>query len=362
MRQIDLALGHVRVGAGPSGGPQTPAREYGPAAGYPGLREAVARWENVAMEEVAITTGASLALVATLATLPRPCSVACPRPYYPAYPAIASAMGMQVAFYDLEPERGWQPAPGALSQCIRPDTRALLWNFPANPTGSLPSTALIDEVHDIVGRHDLLILSDEVYADFVYGDATPSARAEFGSERVVRVRSFSKAFEMPGERLGYVVADPTRSAMISRAHWALAMCPPATAQAQALLALGSGAPSRLALLKATLGANRERVSRILADCSEIRFQVPEAGIFCWIEVVDSPLGSQELAKACAATAGVAVMPGAAFGVQCPVYVRASFAVPEREALLGFAALVRFLQSIVHAPRSQTTSTRLRRHA
>ena len=163
--------------------------------------------------------------MATLTTLPRPCSVLCPRPYYPAYPAIASAMGFELAFYDLEPERGWLPAPGALSRCIRPDTRALLWNFPGNPTGSLPSAALIDEVREIVSRQELLVVSDEVYAEFIYGSALPSSRGVFGTERVVRVRSFSKTFEMPGERLGYVVADPDRSAMISRAHWALADVP-----------------------------------------------------------------------------------------------------------------------------------------
>ena len=89
----------------------------------------------------------------------------------------------------------------------------------------MPSAALIDEVREIVSRQELLIVSDEVYAEFIYGTALPSSRVAFGTERVVRVRSFSKAFEMPGERLGYVVADPARSAMISRAHWALANVP-----------------------------------------------------------------------------------------------------------------------------------------
>jgi aminotransferase len=360
MQPIDLGLGHVRIAAGENARPDTAAREYGPAAGYPALREAVAGWENVAPEDVAITTGASLALVATLATLPRPCSVLCPRPYYPAYPAIASAMGLELAFYDLEPERGWLPAPGALTRCTRSDTRALLWNFPGNPTGSLPSAALIDEVREIVSRQDLLVVSDEVYAEFIYGPALPSARGAFGTERVVRVRSFSKAFEMPGERLGYVVADPSRSAMISRAHWALAMCPPASSQAHGLRALGADAASRLAVLKARLTANRDSVSRILAECSGVRFHVPEAGIFYWIEVVDSPIGSQHLAQACAA-AGVTVMPGTAFGVHGPTYIRASFAVPEQEALEGFEALVRFVRSMSHAQRSPTTGGAVRRH-
>ena len=101
-------------------------------------------------------------------------------------------------------------------------------------------------------------------------------------------------------------------------------------------------------------------SRILAACSGVRFHVPQAGIFYWIEVVDSPIGSQHLAQACAA-AGVTVMPGTAFGVHGPTYIRASFAVPEQEASEGFEALVRFVRSMSHAQQSPTTGGAVRRH-
>ena len=346
MRVADLGLGHIRLDTNSGQGFQSLGVEYGPAGGYPAVREAIARWERVSSEEIAVTTGASMALVATLATLKRPCSILCPRPYYPPYPAVAAMLGLDVVFYELERDRAWQPSAAAISKCLRPDTQAILWNFPGNPTGSVPAPEVVDEVRGVVHRHDLLVLSDEVYADFVYAGAElPDARRVFGRERVVRVRSFSKALGIPGERLGYVVAAPERVAAIARAHWTLAMCPPATSQTLGLRALGEGVEERVRHLKETLAAHRNRAARILADCAEIRFAVPAAGIFFWIEVPDCPVDSRTLAQICATQAGVVVTPGIAFGQDAPVYLRASFGVPEDEAVRGFEALGRVLSNL-----------------
>jgi aspartate/methionine/tyrosine aminotransferase len=341
----DLGLGHVRVADPGVADPGALGAEYGPAEGFPAVREAVAAWERVPVEEVALTTGASLGLVATLATLERPGSVLCPRPHFPAYPRVAGLLGLDVIYYDLAGPTDWEPDPDRLARLARPDTRALLWNYPANPTGGVPTAATLRAVAAVARRADLLVISDEVYADFVYGGRSfPDTREYFPPVRLVRLKSFSKAFGIPGERLGYVAADPVRVRAVGRAHWALAMSPPAAAQALALKSLRSDPAGRVRGLRAILADNRATAARILAGCDRVRFATPAAGIFLWIEVPDCGLDSHGLARACAEEAGVIVMPGSSFGVDDPVYLRASFAAPHDEVMRGFGALASFLHS------------------
>jgi len=340
---IDLGLGHVRViGARTLTAPNL-GSEYGPAEGFPILREAVAAWEKVRTEEVAITTGASMGLVATLSTLPAGSSVLCPRPYYPAYPKVMETLGLRALYYDLDAGAEWQPRSEQLDRLIRADTRALLINFPGNPAGNLPCPTLLNDLRDIVRRGNLTVISDEVYTDFIYNDyCFPDFHALFAPAPVVRLRSFSKLFGIPGERLGYVIAGASHLKDISRAHWALAMSPPATSQALALSLLRASPEERARHLRGTLADIRKRVFKILSACDRIRFHAPPAGIFYWLEITDCNLDSPRLAQECLKQAGLIVVPGAAFGMERPAYLRTSFAVPKEDAVAGFKALVKFL--------------------
>ncbi|HEX9942100.1 MAG TPA: pyridoxal phosphate-dependent aminotransferase [Thermoanaerobaculia bacterium] len=338
----DLGLGHLRIGA-PTG---IAAGEYGPPQGFSNLREAVAAWEGVPIDEVCITTGASLGIVAALAGLQRPCSILCPRPFYPAYPQLAELLGHEILFYDLDRERSWQPDPADLPGLLRADTRALLWNFPSNPTGAVPDPETLAVVREVVQGAGLLVLSDEVYADFLYGGTVfPDMRSALGPAWTVRVRSFSKVLGMAGERLGYVIAHPDRLSRICRSHWLLAMSPPAAAQAMALAGIRTDPLRRIRELRDKLSGLRDLVGGILAQCDRIRFTAPPAGIFYWIEVLDCPIDSRTLARACATEAGVVVQPGVAFGIEHPVYLRASFAVEREEVARGFEALTDFLSRL-----------------
>lgn len=342
----DLGLGHVRLAEAQAPGPLAAGATYGAPAGTPSLRTAVATWERVEAAEVAITTGASLGLAATLAALPRPCSILCPRPYYPAYPKLAKLLGFELIYYDLREETAWNPCLNAVPSLLRDDTRAVLWNIPSNPIGCLPTPEALAGMQEVVQQANLLVISDEVYADFAFdGGVVPDMRAVFGRESVVRVRSFSKLFGMPGERLGYVIADPLRLQAISQAHWTLAMSPPATAQSFALWMLGADLERRLREVRLALAENREHAIRILTGCDRIKLVVPQAGTFCWIEILDAPCDASALAQACARRAGVVVMPGSAFGVDSPTFLRLSFAVPQDELLRGLAALVDFLGTV-----------------
>lgn len=341
----DFGLGHIRIEEAHIQSVPSHSAVYGSAEGFHLLRQQIAIWENIPVKEVTLTTGASLGIVATLATLERPCSILCPRPYYPAYPKIANILGIEVIYYDLEKNLGWKPDPEKIAQLIREDTRALLLNFPNNPTGSMPNNELLQEIALVISRSNLLVISDEVYADLIY-DATPfpDMRAVFGYTSVVRLKSFSKRFGLPGERLGYAVAEPNRLQAICRAHWALAMSPPASAQAIALKVI-QDSERRVHMLCEVLARNRETATQLLSSCKRIKSDIPQAGIFNWIEIPDCQFDSFTLAQALIAKAKVVVMPGATFGVDYPIYIRVSFGVPREEIIRGLEALIYFLEHL-----------------
>jgi len=346
VRPIDLGLGHLRLD-GAAGPAEALVGEYGPAQGVDALRDAVAEWERTPREGVAVTTGASLGLAATLATLPRGARLLCPRPYYPAYPRLAEAFGLEVAFYPLRAEDGWRPDPDEIARLLRRPAAAVLWNAPANPTGAVCDAARMEAIGETFTRHpDLLLISDEVYAHFVY-DGSPAALHPRHA-RTVRVRSFSKVFGLAGERVGYVLAEPGEADAISRAHWMLAMSPPATGQLRALAALRSDPGPRLAALVSRLCAQRDAAAAILRRCARVSFASPPAGFFHWLRV-GGGARDDALAERCATRGGVHVLAGTAFGAADGAYLRASFAVPPAELTEGFERLAAFLEADASPP-------------
>lgn len=342
---IDLGLGHLRLEPDYLGVPFAHSAEYGPAAGSTELRQAVAAWERVPPDHVAITTGASLGLVAALAALDPPYGVLCPRPYYPPYVKVAGLLGLTVHHYGLDAARRWVPDGSSLRFLTSSAVRTLIWNFPHNPTGAVVEPGLFDQVVALAAASGTTVISDDVYRELVYGDERVARVPDGGSSCVVRLRSFSKLFAIPGERVGYVIAAPKLVASVARAHWSLGMSPPATSQRIAAAVLMDGPEARVERVRTALAAKRDIAVAILRQCSRARMHVPPAGIFCWIEVPGWTGSSTELADLCGDRAGVVVAPGSAFGVERPAYIRASFAVPDAELRDGLTRLVELIESL-----------------
>jgi aspartate/methionine/tyrosine aminotransferase len=207
----------------------------------------------------------------------------------------------------------------------------------------LPAANVLSALRDLSSSRDLLVISDEVYADYVYdGAALPDLPDILDFSSLVRIRSFSKLLGMPGERVGFVIANLDRLTAICRAHWTLALSPPATAQAIALSRIGRGAADRVRLQRAVLERNRDLMVAILRKVDRAGVVKPTAGIFLWIGPFGRNVDPVSLEQACRAEAGVAIVSGAAFGLHEPAYLRASFAVPEDEAVRGAKALADFL--------------------
>jgi len=331
---IDLGLGEVRLGLEPREAPAHGTR-YAPPEGFTALRTAIGARHGVPLEHVTITTGASMALSATLASLQRPASVLVPRPYFPAYPAVLDILGMTPLFYPVS-SGATSLTVADLTALLRADTRAIVINFPGNPLGNVTDAGTLAAIAEFAAGHDLIVISDEVYADFVY-DAEAAVIPANRQARTVHIRSFSKVFGMPGDRLGYAVSSPELTERITRMHWQLAMCAPAPAQVRAAQLLLADLKGSSAQRRATLMRNRDKAVAFLSEAG-IQVALPQAGVFLWLQLETSAGDSRALAQRCLRDAGVVVAAGADFGVGAPVCLRVSFAVEPDDLMEGVRRL------------------------
>lgn len=335
---IDLGLGHVRLSPDEIDEPTVLGREYAPLPGLPALREAIAVREGVPAEHVAVTTGAAAGLAAVLGQAPRG-RLLCPRPHFPAYPKVAEMFGFDVAYYELEERLGWLPDPDRLARAVSSDVTVVLWNFPSNPTGSIASAEHVEALGRAVRDGGALVVSDEVYDDLMFDGEPVRIDGVVEPNNLVRIRSFSKAFRIPGQRVGYVIADPTQIVSIARAHWELVMSAPITSQALALAILRRDPDHAIVMLRKVLQQHRDVAVETLRASDRVRVSSPPAGLFCWVELPDTRIDATEFANRCREEKQLIVVPGTVFGVHDRPFLRVSFAVPLPELEEGLAALL-----------------------
>jgi len=230
MSELAVKTGSVNLGQGfpDTDGPRQIAQaaadailagrgnQYPPGAGIPELRKAIAdhqdRWYGLKVNpdnEVLVTAGATEAIAAALLALVEPGDeVIAFEPYYDSYAAcIAMAGGVRVPV-TLRPP-GFRPDLEALRAAITPRTRLILLNSPHNPTGSVFTRAELTAIADLACRHDLLVISDEVYEHMVFtGEHVPIGTLPGMRERTVTISSAAKTFSFTGWKIGWVTGTP----------------------------------------------------------------------------------------------------------------------------------------------------------
>ncbi len=197
-----------------------------PPRGLPALREAIGRLHGRDPEtEVLVTNGAQHALGVCFRALLQPGDgVIVPTPAYFFGGAIEAAGGRTIYVPSRE-EDGWRWHPDAIERAVDARTRALVVCNPNNPTGHLPSSAEIEELVELAERHGLLIVTDEAYERYLYGEARLASVLDRASDAVL-VRSIGKSYAMPGWRLGYLVAPPAViDACAEVLEWDVLRCP-----------------------------------------------------------------------------------------------------------------------------------------
>lgn len=216
-------------------------------SGLPELRSAVAKkmkrqngLEVDPEREVLITTGAQEALVATLMTILDPGDeVLISDPHYGVYTRVAKMIGATMVPVPAASEDAFVPTVEAMAAAITPRTRAMILVSPSNPTGAVLPLNVLHGLVDLATEHDLVIVSDEIYEDYVFDGlrhvtvaTLPGAR-----ERTISIYSLSKGFALTGIRIGYVVAPPDLIQAMMPFHHAMTICAPVTAQYGAIAAL-----------------------------------------------------------------------------------------------------------------------------
>lgn len=277
------------------------------------------------VHECIITVGVSEALDLVIRAITSPGDeIIYHEPCYVSYsPEIRMAHGVPVAVNTYE-KNNFSLDPKDLEKAITPKTKAILLNFPCNPTGATLSFEQTGEIAEIAVKHNLIVLADHIYSELTYGDMTPSIATFPGmKERTVFLHGFSKAFAMTGFRLGYACGPAEIIDAMMKIHQYSMLCAPITAQEAALEALRSGKKDML-VMKADYNDRRNVIVKRLNEMGLKCFK-PEGAFYVFPNITSTGLSSKEFATKLLMEKKVAVVPGNAFGACGEGFVRCSYA-------------------------------------
>lgn len=322
---------------------------YTPASGRRPLLEAIARahmartGQAVSAENVVYLAGAQNALFVASMCLAGPGDeVITFDPMYATYPATIEVSGARMI--RAATGAGFRPDIGELESLVTSRTRAILWTSPSNPSGVIISQAELSAIAEIARRHDLWLISDEVYAGLAPGGRVPSLAATL-PERVVTISSLSKSHSLPGLRAGWLVGPPE----VAKHAESLAMCMlfglPGFIQEAALAALSVAAEAEHRI-RELCNTRRERMLAGLRGIPGIRPTVPDAGMFMLVDVSDTGLSGAEFMRTLYERERVSVMDGSAFGRRTSRFVRICFATEEATIDAASARIRRFCEQEV----------------
>jgi aspartate aminotransferase len=318
---------------------------YTPAAGLPDLREAVAARArrdglDVAASQVVVTNGGKHALYNTFMALVDPGDeVLVPAPYWVSYPEQIRLAGGVPVVVPTDPDDGYRVTVDRLEAARTPRTKVLVHVSPSNPTGAVLDPATIAEIGRWAHEHGIWVVSDDIYRELVYGDATfaslPALVPEH-ADRTVIVDGVAKAYAMTGWRVGWSIAPPEVAAGITTLQTQLCSNVSNVAQAAALAAL-TGPQDEVAAMRTAFDRRRRTMVGRLRAIEGVELVEPEGAFYAFPSVrgvLERPIAgrrltsSLELADLLLDEALVAVVPGEAFGAAAAL--RLSYALSDAD--------------------------------
>ena len=305
---------------------------YVPAPGMPALREAVSAFLErtgrlrVPSDRVIVTPGAKPVMFYTiLALCEEGDEVLCPNPGFPMYESLASFSGAVPVPVPLREENGFRMDPEEVASLVSPRTRLLVLNSPHNPCGSALSPADCEALAEIAMRHDLIVLSDEVYWAIRYdGPHTSILDVEGMADRTVLLDGWSKLFAMTGWRLGFGVFPPALVEPVTRLVVNSVSCTSAFSQVAARAAL-DGPWDAVEAMVAEFRSRRDVITAGLNAIPGVSCSVPDGAFYVFPDLRSLGLPSAELQSRLLDEAGVACLSGTSFGSHGEGYLRLSYA-------------------------------------
>lgn len=305
---------------------------YCPVQGVPALRQALAEYLQrtrelkISPDAVVIAPGCKIALFMAMMALIEPGDeVLYPNPGFPGYASITLGLGGVPVPFDLAENNCLQPDPAEIASKIGQKSKIIITNSPGNPTGTVYTDNVQKKIAELAVKHDLYVLSDEIYARIIYRDKFISMLRYAGmEERTLIIDGFSKSFAMTGWRLGYTVAPPHIVPALNMLTINSYTCVAEFTQYAAIEALGDreGATPRMV---AEFAKRREQFTRDLNRVPGFRCAPPDGAFYAWVNVADTGMTAEEVCRIMLEEGGVAAIPGAAFGASGKEFVRFSFA-------------------------------------
>jgi aspartate aminotransferase len=305
---------------------------YCAVIGIPALRQELAvylaRTRNiqVSADNIVMAPGCKIALFLAMMALLEPGDEALyPDPGFPGYPSITQGLGAIPLPFTLSARNHFQPDPAEIAAKITPRTRMLITNSPGNPTGTVYTDSVQRELAELAVKHDLWVLSDEIYSRILYsGEFLSMLRYPGMPERTLIIDGFSKSFAMTGWRLGYTVAPPDVVPALTMMAINSYTCVAEFAQYAAIDALRD----RENNTERMVGEFARRRTQFVRDLNAVpgfHCRLPEGAFYAWVDVTGTGMSAESLCRILLEDAGVAAIPGAAFGPMGKDFIRFSFA-------------------------------------
>jgi aminotransferase len=326
--------------------------QYTGNRGLPALRELISRYLNERFDlqydsnRILVTIGGSEAIdLALRACIEDGDEVLIPDPAYVSYsPLVAMSNGTPV-HVECREEDNFILKPEYLESAITPRTKAVILTYPNNPTGAIMTKDELQAIAEVIIRRDLLVISDEIYAELTYGQKHTSIASLAGmKERTVYVSGFSKAFAMTGWRLGYVCAPAEIDEAMFKIHQFAIMCAPTMSQYAAIEALKDGFLDGFATVEEMRDSYDKRRKFVLHSLQEIGLHCfePRGAFYAFPSVKSTGMNADAFANGLLSVQKVAVVPGNAFGKFGENNVRISYATSMTALSQAFEKISAFL--------------------
>jgi aspartate/methionine/tyrosine aminotransferase len=306
---------------------------YGPPSGLPDLRKAIAEYittsRHVAFtpDQVVITPGAKpIMFFAILACVDEGDEVIYPNPGFPIYESVINFVHAKPVPLALKEEKGFRFDLQDLERLITPKTRMLILNSPQNPTGGILTKEDLSRIADLTMKHDLIVLSDEIYSRILYDGFEHTSIAQFPgmAERTIILDGFSKTYAMTGWRLGYGVMPEALAQLVSRLQVNSTSCTASFAQLAGVEAL-TGPQTDVDVMVAEFMRRRDLIVEGLNAIPGFRCHKPLGAFYVFPNISGTGKSSSFIADYLLNEAGVACLAGTAFGSYGEGYLRFSYA-------------------------------------
>ncbi|USG64680.1 aminotransferase [Brevibacillus ruminantium] len=295
--------------------------------------------------EMLITVGASEAIDIALRAIVDPGDeILVVEPCYVSYEPVIRLAGGVPVFLRTTAEQQFKLTPEELEAHITARTKAIIFCYPNNPTGSTMTAEEWKRLLPVIEKHDLLVISDEIYAELTYGRMHDSIAALPGmKDRTILISGFSKAFAMTGWRLGYVCASPDLLSGMLKIHQYTMLCAPVMAQMAALEALRHGQSD----MERMVESYRQRRNFVVQGFQEIGLAChePEGAFYAFPSIQSTGLEASQFAEGLLLQEKVAVVPGDVFGDCGRGHIRCSYATSLEQLQKALERIGRYVQKV-----------------